>query len=160
MGRGNRPSPLLCPGNSVVARAHQDAVRHACDRNEAVCLVADFHGVNGRASAEVNGGRGSGDDSLASGADVRSVQFRSNGVGLLARVSFTRVDLGGKRRCGLREGGRCAAVEDPGALAVSLDGHRNDGARGAVLQHFHPGGFHQGARPVGTDPPAACERIW
>ena len=118
MGRGNRPSPLLCPGNSVVARAHQDAVRHACDRNEAVCLVADFHGVNGRASAEVNGGRGRGDDSLASGADVRSVQFRSNGVGLLARVSFTRVDLGGKRRCGLREGGRCAAVEDPGALAV------------------------------------------
>ena len=92
MGRVNRPSPLLFPGNSVVARAHQDAVRHACDRNEAVCLVADFHGVNGRASAEVNGGRGRGDDSLASGADMRGIEFCADCVGLLARIRFTRVD--------------------------------------------------------------------
>ena len=108
----------------------------------------------------MNGGRGRSDNSLASCTDMGGVEFRPDGVGLLARVSFTRVDLGGKRRCGLREGGGCAAVEDPGALAIPVDGHRNDGARGAVLQHFHAGGFHQGAGPVGADPPSACERIW
>ena len=107
----------------------------------------------------MNGGCGRGDDSLASGADMRSVQFRPDGVGLLARIGFTRVDLGGKRRRRLREGSGCAAVEDPGALAIPVDGHGDDRACGAVLQHFHPGGFHEGAGPVGADPPAACERI-
>ena len=96
MGRGNRPSPLLCPGNSVVARTHQDAVRHACDGDQSVGLVANLHGVDGRAAAEVNGGRSRSDNSLASCTDMGGVEFSPDGVGLLARIRFTRMDLCGK----------------------------------------------------------------
>ena len=42
---------------------------------------------------------------------MRGIEFCADCVGLLARVSFTRVDLGGKRRRGLREGSGCATVE-------------------------------------------------
>ena len=87
------------------------------------------------------------------------VEFSPDGVGLLARVSFTRMNLCGKRRRGLREGSGCATVEDSGALAVPVDGHGDHGARRAVLQHFHAGRFHEGAGPVGADPTAARERI-
>ena len=72
--------------------------------------------------------RGRGDDSLASGADMRGIEFCADCVGLLARVSFTRVDLGGERSRGFREGSGCATVEDSGALAVSVDGHGDHGS--------------------------------
>ena len=128
MGRGSCPSPLLCSSNSVVARTHQDAVRHAGDGDQSVGLVANLHGVDGRAAAEVNGGRGRSDNSLASCTDMGGVEFSPDGVGLLARVSFTRVNLCCKRRRSLREGSGCATVEDSGALAVSVDGHGDHGA--------------------------------
>jgi len=118
-----RPSSSCHDAISVVRGAHQDSVGDARDRDQAVGLVADLHGVNGGGTAQVHG-RGSGRDrALSSGRDVRGVEFSAHRVGLLTGVGFARVDLCSEGCSGLGESCRSSAVQDAGALPVAVDGH-------------------------------------